>query len=120
MKKHPLSLLFALAIIVASLIPVPEVEVPDVAFFDKWVHFLMYGILSALVYLEMFYKNRRPAIGNLLFAGLLLPALLGGLLELAQAYLTTCRSGDWLDAAANATGAVLATLLALPKIMGKR
>ncbi len=85
------------------MIPVPEVEVPDVAFFDKWVHFLMYGILSALVYLEMFYNNRRPAIGRLLFAGLLLPALLGGLLELAQAYLTTCRSGDWMDALANAT-----------------
>lgn len=31
-------------------------------------------------------------------------------MELGQAYLTTYRSGDWLDFAANSTGVVLAFL----------
>ena len=38
---------------------------------------------------------------------------LGGGLELAQKYLTTCRSGEWLDFMANSAGVVLAALVAV-------
>ena len=36
---------------------------------------------------------------------------MSGLLELMQAYLTTCRSGEWLDFAANCVGVALAALV---------
>ena len=36
---------------------------------------------------------------------------MSGLLELAQEYLTTCRSGEWLDLLANTTGATLTYVL---------
>ncbi|MCD8306287.1 MAG: hypothetical protein LUC49_06490 [Prevotella sp.] len=40
---------------------------------------------------------------------------MGGLIELAQAYLTAgIRSGDWLDFAANAAGAALGAIIAFP------
>jgi hypothetical protein len=35
------------------------------------------------------------------------------MMELAQRYLTTCRSGEWLDVLANSTGVVLATLIGI-------
>ena len=40
------------------------------------------------------------------------PVLFSGCVELLQEYCTTYRGGDWLDFAANATGAVLASLVA--------
>lgn len=110
MKRYPLSLLLALAICVASLVPVPEVDVSPVRFFDKWVHFLMYGSLSLVLGFEYCRKSVRPSLGRWLVPACCLPVLLGGLLELAQAHLTTCRSGDWLDFLANAFGTFLATL----------
>ncbi len=110
MKRYPLSLLLALAICVASLVPVPEVDVSPVRFFDKWVHFLMYGSLSLVLGFEYYRKSVRPSLGRWLVTACCLPVLLGGLLELAQAHLTTCRSGDWLDFLANAFGTFLATL----------
>ncbi len=40
---------------------------------------------------------------------------MGGLIELAQAYLTAgIRSGDWIDFAANAVGAALGAVIAFP------
>lgn len=39
------------------------------------------------------------------------PVAMSGLIELAQAYCTTDRSGDWLDLAANAIGALAGIVL---------
>ena len=39
------------------------------------------------------------------------PVAMSGLIELAQAYCTTNRSGDWLDLAANAIGALFGIAL---------
>lgn len=110
MKRYPFSLLLALAICIASLMPVPDVDVSQVRFFDKWVHFLMYGSQSLVVSYEFYRRAKRPSLGRWLLLACCFPILLGGLLELAQAYLTTCRSGDWLDFLANGLGAALATL----------
>ena len=50
-----------------------------------------------------------------------LPGIVSGAVELLQEYCTTYRGGDWLDFAANTTGAVLASLVAYfvlkPKMM---
>lgn len=42
---------------------------------------------------------------------ILCPVLFSGAVELLQQYCTTYRGGDWLDFAANSTGAVLASLV---------
>ena len=101
----------ALAIIVLSTIPVPEVKpIEDVPLIDKWVHFLMYATLSVAMWWDR--RNRHQLISARYYVLMLfLPTLLGGLMELVQAYLTTCRSGDWLDAIADAIGAVIGTVV---------
>lgn len=108
-KTYPLSLICSLAIIILSLAPVGAPEVArDVPFFDKWAHFVMYGGLSLLLFLE----SRRFLTLPLSLLLLLYACLLGGLMELGQAYLTTYRSGEWLDFLADSVGAVLGGLIA--------
>ena len=51
--------------------------------------------------------------GHLLLGGVLCPIIMGGLIELAQAYLTTCRSGDFFDFVCNSLGVLLGCLVGL-------
>lgn len=101
------------AIAVLSLMPVPEVKQIDVPLMDKWVHMLMYAALSATFWIGHLLTHSRPVAMHLLVGGLLLPVAWGGLMELGQAYLTTCRTGDWLDFVANTIGALLANAIGL-------
>lgn len=115
-RKFPRIYLTSLLIAVIttlSLIPVPEVpELEDVPFFDKWVHFVMYGALTLAMWTD-WWRMERWTVPSLKFiiVSFAFPALWGGLMELAQAYLTTCRSGDWLDFYADAFGALLGLLI---------
>ena len=109
LKTYPLSLLCSLTIIILSLAPIGAPEVAhDVPLFDKWAHFQMYGGLSFL----LFYETKTHSL--LLASALLLYAcLLGGLMEIGQATLTTYRSGEWLDFVADSIGALLGCVIAL-------
>ncbi len=49
----------------------------------------------------------------LLIGGVLCPIIMGGLIELAQAYLTTCRSGDIYDFFCNSLGVLLGCIIGL-------
>lgn len=117
-KTYPLSLLTTLAIIILSVMPFPEIKMAqDIPLADKWVHFVMYGGLSLVVWFEMARSENKSGIKKaamlLLLWGLVMPALLGGVLEFVQEYLTTTRSGDVWDFIADAIGAVLGTILGL-------
>ena len=89
------------------MIPIPETPLDDVHFIDKWTHFVMYGTLAAVIWVEYARRHARAGWRRLLLLGVLAPVAMGCAVELAQAYLTTCRSGDWLDALCNAFGVVL-------------
>lgn len=124
LRQYPLTILLATAIWVVCLIPVPETPLNDVSFIDKWTHFVMYAVLT----LVLLYEHRK-ALRQANHAGptarkaaapaghkksnsgsvwlLLLPISQGCLVELAQAYLTTCRSGDWFDALCNTLGVLI-------------
>lgn len=111
--RYPFSIVIGLAIAILSLIPVPEVpELEDVPFFDKWVHFIMYGALTCGMYLDRHISKKALNKTYITFA-FVFPSLYGGLMELLQAYCTTCRSGEWLDFYADTFGALLATLISL-------
>ena len=109
LRRYPISC-FLIACIV---LPIPDVKMAeDIPLADKWTHMVMYGVLTSAVWFE----TRRAGLSLsalrvcLLF---LLPVALGGLLELAQAYLTTCRSGEWLDFVANTIGVCIGTAVGL-------
>lgn len=116
LRQYPLTILLATAIWVVCLIPVPETPLNDVSFIDKWTHFVMYAVLT----LVLLYEHRKALRSNVNAATaghkksnsgsawlLLLPISQGCLVELAQAYLTTCRSGDWFDALCNTLGVLI-------------
>ena len=116
LRQYPLTILLALVIWVVCLIPVPETPLNDVSFIDKWTHFVMYAVLTLVLLYE--HKKALRSDVNAAPAGhkksnsssawlLLLPISQGCLVELAQAYLTTCRSGDWFDALCNTLGVLI-------------
>lgn len=120
LKRYPLSHLTTAIVIILSLAPIPEMpKLPDVKLLDKWVHFVMYGGTCLVIWWEYLRQHTTIDRKHVAVGSILLPALMGGALELMQAYLTTCRSGDWLDFVANCIGVLLGALVGyfiLPKV----
>ena len=113
-KTYPLGLLITLAILVLSLARIPEVPVAeDVPLADKWTHMAMYATLTLAIWWQYLRCHKRVNWLRLSLFGILAPAAWGGLMELAQAYLTTYRSGDWWDFVANCIGVAIGVMLGL-------
>lgn len=105
-KPYFLSDMIFVAIVVLSITPIPEVKpLEEVPLMDKWVHFVMYGVFSSCLWFDYYRINqdKRFTLVAIILA-VIFPIITGGLLELAQAYLTTCRSGEWMDFYANSIG----------------
>lgn len=89
-----LSLIYLLALIVLSMVPLSGVESPGNT--DKIAHFIVYAILGAMAYfISGSFKQR-----IYLFLSII---ALGAVLELVQ-YLIPGRSFSYLDMAANLAG----------------
>lgn len=111
-KKYPFSLFLVVAIWIICLIPIPETPLDDVPMIDKWTHFVMYGSLCSVIFTEYTYRHIKTNIKRLAIGGVLLPIIMGGLIELAQAYCTGGnRSGDWMDWIANSIGVMIGTAI---------
>ncbi len=105
---YPLTIILTIAVCVLSLAPIGRVEIAsDVPFADKWTHMVMYAALTAAVFADT-WRARLPLTRLRAVALLLCPIALGALMEVMQAYLTTYRSGEWLDLMADALGAAVA------------
>lgn len=121
----PLTCLCIAGIWVLCLIPIPETPLSDVPLIDKWTHFVMYGALVLLSMIE-YLRHRRAARPFTTFGfGMffwIAPILMGGLIELAQAYLTGGnRSGDPMDFVADSVGVVLGNAIGWPiSVLHKR
>lgn len=93
------------------MIPVPETPLDDVSFIDKWTHFAMYGTFSAVIWVEYILHHDTISWRRLIIIGMVLPVLMGIAVELAQAFLTTYRSGDVFDALCNSLGVLLGSAI---------
>ena len=112
-RKYPLSLLCILLIGVLSLAPYfPETPLDDVAFIDKWTHLVMYGGTCTVIWWE-YLRSHSTLNSRKLLITLVGMILLGGLMELLQAYCTTTRSGEWLDFWADSIGVLLGYAIGL-------
>jgi VanZ family protein len=94
-----LSGLIALAILIVCLLP--GSDLPHVPLTDKIEHLIAYAGLSAPLAVALGPKR--------LWMTLVLAIAYGGFVEIAQGLAATGRSASWLDALANAIGAVLGT-----------
>jgi len=118
--RYPLALLVTASIVLLSLLPIPDIKMGvHVPLADKWTHMVMYGVLTMAIWFDYKRSHRQYNAWRLLLFAFLAPIAMGGVLELMQAHLTTCRSGEWLDFVANTIGVCLGTvgglLIRLPK-----
>lgn len=110
-RKYPFTAFTACVIICLSLFPIPEIpQAENVPFMDKWTHMVMYGGFCIVIWYEYLRTHKALNPFRITLYGYLCPVIMSGLLELAQEYLTNCRSGEWMDLLANTTGATLAYL----------
>ena len=111
LKRYPLTLLCVAAIWYLCFFKPPTTRLSHTPFIDKWVHILMYLMLSSSLWIEYLRSHTHIDYLKLCVGAIVLPIVLSGLIELGQAYCTTTRSGDWLDFLANVTGVGLGALL---------
>lgn len=113
-KRYSLGLLVIAVITYLSLMHVPEIpEVEDVPLIDKWTHMVMYATLTLAIWIQYLKSHKQINKIKLSVIGIIVPITWGGLMELAQAYLTTYRSGDWMDFVANSIGVLIAVVLGI-------
>lgn len=112
LKYNALSLLWAIIILILCLMPGKDLPGIDIFQFDKIAHLGVYIILSLLMHygwrkqssFSWFHKQTVLKI-------LVLTASYGFMVEVLQGALTVDRQFDLLDAIANATGAVIGSLI---------
>lgn len=118
---YPLSLLLTVIIWVLCFINVPETPLENITLMDKWTHIAMYLVLGIVIFWESNRKRKRAMSpvqemkkAKVVLWTFVLPALMGGLIEILQANCTGGRrSGDWLDFAADSIGAALALAICM-------
>lgn len=112
-RKYPISICIILAVIYLSFFKPPQTGMNSIPGIDKVVHVCMYFGMSGMLWLEFIRAHRKKhvSVWHVWTGALLCPILFSGIVELLQEYCTTYRGGDWLDLAANATGALLASLI---------
>ena len=113
-KKYPISLFIILTVIYLSFFKPPKTDLSEIPNLDKLVHICMYFGMSGMLWLEFLRAHRRDEapLWHAWVGAFFCPVLFSGCVELLQEYCTSYRGGDWLDFAANSTGALLASLVA--------
>ena len=116
LKNFPFTILCVVLIFILSFFTPPHTPLDKVAFIDKWTHLVMYGGTVGVYWLEYWHAHLRRKLTlshkQLFVIAFVAPVLLGGLIEILQAYCTNGRrSGEWLDWVADSIGIIIAYAL---------
>lgn len=113
--RYPFSILVLCLLLFLSFSNLSELDLTKVHNGDKWGHFIMYLGTSCVFWLEWLKSHRldKPSVLKGIFFCVLFPVVLGGLVEVGQAYLTVTRSGELLDFIADVAGALVGIPLSL-------
>lgn len=106
--QYKFSILLAGFIVILSLLPgntMPHSSLFSIPFFDKFVHFGMYGSLGMVALLE--FRCLQICLKKELLL-LLLIFCLSTLMEVLQSALVATRLAEWLDLVANFFGLIAA------------
>lgn len=99
------------AILFLSLFNPPKTRLDNVTYIDKIAHVCMYGGLELVIWIEYLWHHNGLDKLKIILLGIVAPIALGGLMELAQLYLTAKRSGEWADFAADSIGVLAGALI---------
>ena len=105
-KARFIAILWTLLIFFLCFLPgkdIPDVNIP---FIDKWVHLLLFGMLTLIWHLSQ-------PIRNIKFAFILLIAAIfqGWIVEYIQGHFTQGRTQDNMDTLADTTGAIIGIIM---------
>ncbi|NLN25514.1 MAG: VanZ family protein [Bacteroidetes bacterium] len=97
---------YTILITILFFIPTSELPKVEVSGFDKWIHILLFGVLS-LVW-SLFFSMRRnlDSWKSMLLLGASL-IVYGILIEVFQEIFTTSRAADFYDVLADIAGIIL-------------
>mgnify|MGYP003409265403 CR=1 FL=1 len=85
-----------------SLLREPSIALPSVPGIDKWIHGVMYLILTLTL---LWDSQQRP---NLWWIAGVFSAIFGGFIEVLQELFFYPRTGDWMDWLADCIGVIIA------------
>ncbi|MDR2086022.1 MAG: VanZ family protein [Dysgonamonadaceae bacterium] len=127
MKKFRISVFLTVLILFLCFINLSDIpENMPVENFDKFVHFLMFFALSGAIFFDnTAYFKRQISLNRIFWGSFLFPTLFSGFIELLQEYLSSTRTGDWIDFLFDGIGAFLGIVICflinskLPSASGK-
>ena len=88
-----------------SLLREPSIALPSVPGIDKWIHGVMYLILTLTL---LWDSQQRP---NLWWIAGVFSAIFGGFIEVLQELFFYPRTGDWMDWLADCIGVIIAIVV---------
>lgn len=88
-----------------SLLREPSIALPSVPGIDKWIHGVMYLILTLTL---LWDSQQRP---NLWWIAGVFSAIFGGFIEVLQEQFFYPRTGDWMDWLADCIGVIIAIVV---------
>lgn len=111
-RHYPLSSILIVIIWYLCFFTPPHTPMDNVAFADKWTHIVMYLGTCSVIWVEYLRQHDEVDWRKTLLLAWLAPTIMGGVIEILQAYCTNGRrSGEWLDFIADAVGAVIALVI---------
>jgi len=112
-QYHGFSILCGIGIFILCTIKIPSQDnIPAFPNFDKFVHLMMYFVMSIAVILETIKIKSESvkAIFKTFLTAIIVTAIFGGMIEIIQSGMTDYRSGDMTDWLFDIGGSVLACL----------
>lgn len=109
-KKYPLAIVIIAIICYLSFFTPPKTELDEITNIDKLVHLCMYGGLCIVLWYEHIRIHNSIIWKHAIWGAIIAPICMSGIIELMQSYLTTNRSGEWIDFLSNITGVLIAAL----------
>ncbi len=112
--KYPFSSILIVIIWILCFCTPPHTPLDNVKYVDKWTHTAMYLLTCLTIWVEYLRQHNKTNWRKAILLAWLAPTLMGGLIELLQAYCTGGRrSGEWLDFAANSSGTTIALVIGI-------
>lgn len=99
------SILVLSAIAYLSLLREPTISLPYVIGMDKWIHAIMYLVLTLTL---LWDSQQRP---KLWWIAAVFSAIFGGFIEVLQEQFFYPRTGDWMDWLADCIGVIVAIIV---------
>lgn len=99
------SILVLSAIAYLSLLREPTISLPYVIGMDKWIHAIMYLVLTLTL---LWDSQQRPKLWWIVGV---FSAIFGGFIEVLQEQFFYPRTGDWMDWLADCIGVIVAIIV---------